>query len=307
MIYFLYGSDTFRLRKKVGEIIAEYKKVHKSGLNYTRLEAAASSFLEIKQTIETVSMFDEKRLVHIENLFDSGAAADEFIQYAETARLNVSKEVVVLVVAGGESKKETKNKLEAKLRAIAKTEEFNILRGSRLQKWYKDQIRRKGIRFARDAEEALFSRVGGDLWRLEHELEKLRAYANGEVVTREMVVIFVKPKIDPAIFQTIGAISAKNKREAFERIHGHLEAGESPLYILSMITYQIRNVLLAKDPAFSSLKLHPFVKRKSLAETKKFTAEELKNIYEKLLEADLDIKLGRKDPRLALELFVANL
>jgi len=69
MIIFLYGSDTYRSRQKLKEIIEEYKRRHQSGLNFIRinfdekdLPADKAGFSDLKQAVETVSMFDEKKL-----------------------------------------------------------------------------------------------------------------------------------------------------------------------------------------------------------------------------------------------------
>ena len=46
MIIFLYGSDTFRSRQKLNEIIGHYKKIHKSGLNLEFSEGKDLNFEE---------------------------------------------------------------------------------------------------------------------------------------------------------------------------------------------------------------------------------------------------------------------
>jgi len=51
----------------------------------------------------------------------------------------------------------------------------------------------------------------------------------------------------------------------------------------------------------------PFVFQKSSFQAKKFTAEELKNLYQNLAEMDRKIKTGRISPRLALESLVFSI
>ena len=84
-----------------------------------------------------------------------------------------------------------------------------------------------------------------------------------------------------------------------------------------MLVYQVRNLLLMKDMGERErtdattlgrmLKLHPYVAKKSYTQAGKFTLPELKKIYRLLLEVDKDVRLGRKDPKLALELLVFTL
>jgi len=130
------------------------------------------------------------------------------------------------------------------------------------------------------------------------------------------VELMVKPKIEADIFKTIDALAQRNKKQALYLIRKHLEKGDPPLYILSMINFQFRNLLVVKDlierqkPYYAILKitkLHPFVVRKSYEQAGKFTLPELKKIYQKIFQADLSIKTGRMEPETALDLFLTEL
>jgi len=128
----------------------------------------------------------------------------------------------------------------------------------------------------------------------------------------EEVAALVKPKIEADIFKTIDAIAQRNKKEAFVLIHGHLEKGDAPLYLLSMVNFQFRNILMTKDlmqkgKPLNQLKLHPFVVKKSQQQAQKFTLEELMQIYQKIFKADFSIKTGKLKAETALDLLVAEI
>jgi len=83
-----------------------------------------------------------------------------------------------------------------------------------------------------------------------------------------------------------------------------------------MINYQFRNILSIKDlitrgqsPYFFGKKagIHPYVIKKSYSLAQKFTIEELKKIYQKIFEVDLDIKTGKIEPKAALDLLVSSI
>ncbi len=99
-------------------------------------------------------------------------------------------------------------------------------------------------------------------------------------------------------------------------IHKHLEKGDSALYLLSMINFQFRNLLIIKDliennkpynVILREAKLHPYVIKKSYLQTNKFTFQKLKKIYQKIFEADIQIKTGQLIPETALDLLVAGI
>ena len=95
-----------------------------------------------------------------------------------------------------------------------------------------------------------------------------------------------------------------------------MEKGDNPLYLLSMINYQFKNLLIVKDlmgkqrPYYFIQKitrLHPFVVKKSYQQAGKFTFSELKKIYWKIFQADLDIKTGKINPETALDLLITGI
>jgi len=145
-------------------------------------------------------------------------------------------------------------------------------------------------------------------------------YKKKQEIGEEDVELLVRPKIETDIFKTIDAISSRNKKQALLLIHKHLEKGDSPLYLLSMINFQFRNLLLVKsceskaelyvnDTRILSekLKLHPYVIRKSIQQARRFTIDELKKIYQKIFQADLNIKTGKIDPQTALDLLITEI
>ena len=84
MVFFLYGNDTFRSIRKLKEIVAKYRSKHKSGFNLLKTEANEEGFEQLKDRIETISMFSEKKLIIIEDLLSANKAIQEkFQKYLE--------------------------------------------------------------------------------------------------------------------------------------------------------------------------------------------------------------------------------
>jgi len=127
------------------------------------------------------------------------------------------------------------------------------------------------------------------------------------------IELLIKPKIETDIFQTIDAIAEKNKKRAFKFIKAHLEKGDSPFYLFSMINFQFRNLLIIKDlmeknlSPYSLNHLHPYVIKKSISLLEKFSFSELKKIYQKIFQLDLDVKTGKIEPEMALDLLITEL
>ncbi len=313
MIIFLYGQDTYRAKKKLKEIIEHYQKVHKSGLNFRFLDLAektAEEFEDFKDNIRQASMFKEKKLQILSNPFSNSFFKEKFLERAED--FIKSEDIIVLFQEDGIKKND---KLFKFLKKKAKCQEFNLLGGRKLYSWVKDRFEKEGFKVKEDVLEKLISFVGNDLWRMENEILKLTNYRKRGKIKKEDVELLVRPEIETDIFKTIDAIAQRDKKKALSLLYKHLGKGDNPLYLLSMISYQFRNVLQIKElidkhkPYNIILKksgLCSFVARKSYYQARKFSLSELKKIYHNIFQADLDIKTGKIESETAIDLFIAT-
>lgn len=323
MVYFLYGPDTYRSRKKLNEIISRYKKIHKSGLNFSRLDLEKSDFLDFKNRAETVSIFSEKKLVVLEEVFSNKKFQKEFLDWVKKENSDKDKDRIIVIFEAGTSGLKDQDFLK-ELKKISKNQEFKLLGELQLKNWVLNWLKERKTLIGNEALKKLIFGIGPDLWQMNNELKKLIAYRKSYAVSKkhplkilaEDVDLLVKPKIESNIFEAIDALSLKNKRRALMLFHRLLAKGENELYILTMIIYAFRNLIkvkseLEKKTPFrvlsSKLGLHPYVVKKTLRSSQYFSFSELKKIYQKLLEIDIDIKRGKVDPRVALDMLILGL
>ena len=311
MIIFLYGQDSYRSRQKLNEIIKHYTEVHKSGLNLARFDVKKTKFHDFSDKLKITSMFDEKKLIILKNVFFNLKFQEELLK--EIENLSESKDIVIIYEPGSVDKR---NKLFKTLKKEIKSQEFTSLTGQRLKTWIQNEFEKYQTTIDPKALEILTEHVGDDLWRIVNEIKKLVSYRNKERIEKKDIELLVRPKIETDIFKTIDAIAQKNKKQALRLLHKHLEKGDSPLYLLSMIGFQFRNLLIVKDfienhkPYNVILKksgLHPFVVKKTYHQSQQFTLEELKKTFNKIFKIDLDIKTGKIKPELALEILITQI
>jgi DNA polymerase III subunit delta len=290
MIILLHGEDTYRLKEKLGEIIEGYKKAGKSRLNLKYIDCAEGKgdiFTSLKSDLGQASMFKENFIKE-----------KSFIS---------SEDIIVFYQAGNIKKNDSLLKF---LEKNAKCQNFELLGAQKLRSWVGNKFSDYGTKISADAENILLDFVGNDLWRLNNEIQKLALYKKGRVVEETDVKLLVKPVLETDIFKTIDAIAERDKKQALRLVYKHIAKGESPIYLLSMINYQFRNLLIIKDfveravPYASIAKksgLHPFVVRKTFYQCQRFQFSELKKIYLKIFQVDLDIKTGKISPEAGLE------
>jgi DNA polymerase-3 subunit delta len=314
MIIFLYGPDTFRSRQKLNEIIERYKKIHKSGLSLKFFDFEKDSFDDFRDALKSSSMFREKKLLILKNLFSNRKAENVF--FKNLKEISKSREIILVY----EEEIDEKSPLAKELKKEAKFQKFELLEGIILKNWVKREFQKYQAKISNEAIEMLINYVGSDLWQMENEIKKLVNFCDKQEIKTKDIELLVKPKIETDIFKTIDAIAAKNKKRALSLIKEHLEEGDSSFYLLAMINFQFRNLLIIKscelkrelyanDMRILSKKLgiHPYVIRKTIQQMRRFSFEELKKIYQKIFEADLNIKTGKIDPETALDLLITEI
>lgn len=329
MVFFFYGEDSYRIRQKISSVIAGYQAKHKSGLNFGRFDfSREGEWDKFKNFIDSFSMFAEKKLAVLDGVLNTkkSEAQNKFLEFLEAS--DIAKDQERFVVIGQELRraeekkgggyvlgeaKELFKKLTAKNVSF---QEFENLSGAKLEAWIRKEIESRGGKFEAQAVRALADYVGSDLYRMSNEIDKLISFKAGQTVLAADVEIQVKAKLENDIFKTVDALAARRGSQAIKLLHQHLEEGESEIYLLSMLVYQFRNLLLVKSQAekglsfdvlAKKLKMHPFVLRKSFDQSRNFTYKFLSQIYERLFEIDVAIKSGRLEPGLALDLAVKEI
>ncbi|HOC53673.1 MAG TPA: DNA polymerase III subunit delta [Candidatus Pacearchaeota archaeon] len=297
MIIFLFGEDTYRLKEKLREIIEEYKKKNTSGFNLRFLDAKEILFDDFKSELLSISMFKEKKLVVLSNIFSASKFKEDFLERGEP--LFGSENILIIYEPGNVSQKE---KLATFLKKKAKTEEFKFLRTDQVKRFIKKKLEQKEI--SDDALSLLIDFCSNDLWKISKEIEKLINYSKSKIL-KEDIELLVSPVYDNNIFETIDAIAKKEKKKAIKLLKRHIEDGDSVPYLLTMIAYQLKNIISVKSS--KKVAMNPFVLSKSLSQANNFSIEELKALYEKVAFLDADIKTGRVNPEFALDLLVFDI
>ena len=311
MIIVLHGKDTFRTDRKLKEIVAGYKKKNKTGINITHLPEKPS-FIDLRDSSRQMGMFEEKRLLIGKNVLKNKELKKEIEKRLDEL---VSGDNILIL----KEDRKIKGKLVKKIEKLEKDQgliqEFDRLEGRKLKSWYKVEFSKYDVDLKRGVIDKMVEFVGDDLWRAKNEINKLSLMNLGGEVSVRDVTENVRPDFNVDIFKTVEALARGDKGAALEMIEKHIKNGDSVFYILSMINYQIRNLLIVKEleekglrgkEAKSKSKLHPYAFKKTKAQSGSFSFNQLKKIHRKLSKVDLDSKLGRISPETGIMLVISQ-
>jgi len=336
MYYVFHGDEEFRCSQAVAKLKAQIMSDGIGDLNIVVLDGNKVGLGELIGACNTVPFLTDRRLVIVEGLLGrlearvssrakkrekSRSPSASELEYADKLAaylpdLPPSTRLVFMerrrLSPHNPILKQATDSSEAYVR------EFKQPGSGALQDWIRRQARRKGADITGDAVRMLISFVGQNMRLLDQELEKLVALVNySGTITGDDVKTLVHATHDPNIFSLVDALGLRDRQRAMLELQELLATGASDLYLLAMMTRQIRLILsvkdlveekgLAPDATRRELRIsHRFILEKLLRQARWFSIEELEMIQRRMLGIDQAIKTGNIEGSLALELLVVE-
>ena len=315
MLIFLYGTDAYRSRRKLDEIIANFReREDKAGMNTAIFDAAKTEIGDIQQALFAPAFLGNKRLVVICGLLEM--KREEQKPFADLiAKLPSSTTAVFYETA--ETKTLEKSPLFETLAAEKYSWEFGPMNAGQMAGWLAAEAEGKGVAIDSAALGALVEAVGADTSRAANELAKLAAFVGERrKISVGDVAELVTGEAHDDMFGFLDAVANKQAKNAAMMLERQIASGSEPMQLLAMLARTVRLLLMAKDllergvpqnEAVKELGVHPFAARKALTQARGFEMNSLKNLHAALLDADRKIKTGGvSSPRVALDLLVAR-
>jgi len=339
MVFLLHGEDSFRTRLRLGELSAALLSDQSFAptdlstlaeprlgalLGVTRHDARTDSAGVIMMSGQAQGLFDavdEPRVVivdHAEALKDIDLIGS-FPREAALVLVSVER------LAAGRSRRGQRvkapnvpaaNLLEAVEAAGGSVERIERLAPVEVPAWIAARARIHGVKLDGEAVAMLASAVGSDTERLEQEVQKLGAYANGATVTAEAVRTLVSGAIEADVFALTQAVVRKDARTAVATLERLIADGNAVQQILALLLWQFRVLLFASamrsnadaERMAKAIRSSPYAIQRATAFARRVTRADVLRAYEAIYATDQVIKTGRAESDLAaLELCVLDL
>ncbi len=316
MLILVYGDDTFRVQEKVKELQTAFlKKFDPTGLNLSVFESGTPAG-EVLQAMQSLPFMSQKRMVVVKDIIAT-TKKDGEEAWAALARTPESA-IVVMWETSDIGKKKLFSTIASEAGQSLHKYVFPTLEGSALSKWTTDRMKSYGGHIASDALRELCDRVGGDLWQMDNEIQKLASFCLNREIQKKDVDELVRAQFEGEIFALIDAVSQKQGKQAIKLLFQERESGASDFQIFSMLARQVRillgaRALLDENPHATSTQLasdmdiHPFVAQKSLLHAKRYTLDALCSTHDLLFRYDAGMKSGLLDAELAVDLITTHL
>lgn len=317
---FLWGEEDFLLWKN---LISRKENFLKKNSNAPVDTVDFEEDFNLKETVSKLhqggGLFAQKKLFIVKNIFSISEDQQEgFLKILASFNPENNKETEIILIQNGSITKYKKTGLYKYLIKNFKTEEFKKLKPVEIKKFILEEIFEKSggkNSIEPSALEELQSISQGNLWFLANEIEKLINHAEqGKKIKKTDIDEISYGKAESKIFDLVDAIGRRDKKRALQLVSALLFQGENAFYIFTMMIYQIRN--LAKIFSFQDqdsnllskkLGMHPFVIKKTQAQLKSFSGDEIKRAYAVAAQLDFDMKKGNSDAENSLYDFILKI
>jgi len=324
-VYLLYGNERYLKDWFLLEIKDKYINKSFETLNYIYLDGKENSLTEIINACETLPFMSEKKIVVVEDkyYFTSGKSEnaneeEELSNYL----LNLNDATSLIFIEKGD-KIDSRKRIVRKIKEIGSVLHLTKLKEEELHSWIKNifikqnkKIHNREIAYFIQASGYFESTINKTLYDLENEIIKISNYlGNRNEVTIEDIDKITVKTLQNNIFKLVDSIGQKKGDVALSILNEMLLENEPLQVILHMIIRQLRLLMMAKlliekgyghGTIAQKMKVHSFVAQKLVSQSKNFTLEELKNGLEEGLKVDTDIKKGRIESKLAVEVLIVK-
>ena len=337
MLYIFYGSEPVARQEALGRLKAGLDADGGLATNTTHLEAGRTSPQEVMSACDTVPFLGEHRLVVVEGLLtwasrrgkkggdketsegDDGERQEEPPPDAgswEPLLVYIPNMPPSTTLVFLDESVPASNALLKKFGPLGEVKQFSAPVEKDAAGWVMSYAKKAGMKIDAPAARLLAELIGPDTRTLVSELEKLGAYAGADIVRADDVRELVSRAKDQKAYLLAEAVVKGKGVEAARLLQELIEDNQPLPVILSTVAGRYRRIAIAKEMMERGAPSGEIARRlatnensvRHLMEAADHTSwAAIRRGYDRLIEAELDLKHGMMDATTALELAIQEL
>ncbi|SHI70665.1 DNA polymerase III subunit delta [Lutispora thermophila] len=332
-LYLLYGSESFLLDKALEEL----EKNVLTGFPEINLAIFEDDTLDIKDLINACSTLpfgSDKRLVVVK---DYKGLASKFKksseEYIEEPKENDKSDGLKFIFEIPESTclvfinhgdVDGRKKLFKDINKNGRVYKFDKIDKGDLVQWIRGHFLRAGKTIKISTVEYFAENIGyldknseTNLYHVQNEINKVLAYVGDDItVTEEHLEGLLRRSLENDIFKLIDSCWQKDISRSLKIYNDMLLSGENSFGILSMISKGIKNLMKIKELKSKGLdakgiakeaQIHEYTVKLYMKHIDIMSFDTLYNAFNRCIECDVNIKSGKMQERLSIELLFTTL
>jgi DNA polymerase-3 subunit delta len=308
-IYLYYSNNDFLLNHAVEDKI---KELNVDPFNIVKYDLLENPYDDVLEDLQTVSFFAEKKVIVVRNIQEL-EKADEYLLQSYLNYFEKPNPDVVVIVVMNELLPES-SALGAALFKFAFIEKVKEMDKKEYPDFIRNMFKKYSYTITDDAIEALLERTNLDFNLINQEAEKLMLFAyETKEINERAVLLLVSRNLEENIFELTNALLSKNQSKTIEIFYDLIARNEDPLRILNNIVSKVRELMHTKlllDKGYRQDQIAEHFHIKSgrayylVKNAQTIPFAQLENHLKKLSKLDYDIKSGKIDKKLGLELYL---
>lgn len=297
------GPNNFVLKRELDDTKSEFVAEH-GDLALEVIDAEEAGFGRLLSAVESVPFLSDKKMVIVYKL---GALKEAGERVEELADIAGNTELIIV-----EQKPDRRSSYYKFLKKNTDMAEFSEPDERELGEWLVKEAEKAGAKLSQRDAYYLVQRVGGNQESTYNELKKLIDY--GKDISKETIDELTEASPQTSIFNLLDAAFAGNSKKAMAIYDEQRIQGEEPLKILGMIVWQVHLVAMVESAGklsdkdiMSASGLKPFTLNKSRSIARRMGRKGIKDILDRLLKLDRQLKTTMVDADDALKNLLATI
>jgi len=292
-VFLLHGENTFASIEKLNAWQLGFKKKYGEEGTIENYEAKDINLKNLFNDIRSLPFLCEKKMFIIKNAFQ--------------AKLDLSEEIqkipdFTILIFHEDKNADKRSKFYKALNKYANVTEFEQFDKLQSINWLQKFAEKQNIKISRTSLDFLVEHGGTNMWKLKNEIQKLSLLNPNQEISKEDIQKNTKESLQTSIFGFLDNLSQKNIKSTILSFQKLLNSDEEINMIFHMIVRQIRLLIQIKEltnekfgekQIISKLKLHPFVVKKTISQSKYFNLKDLIKIFQNLLKIEIQLKTGQ--------------
>lgn len=304
-VYFIYGDDEYAMQKQINAIISKID----ASYDEIKLDMDDNNIGDLIEELRTIPFLSEKKVINITNISSIDDKSDYYEDFLNAINTFNDTNIAIFL---GDSKLKSDSTIFKDLKKYAVCYSFTNNTTS-LDELLKEILKDNNFQIDKDAQDELLARID-NAKGLISELDKLLMYKYEEKqITKNDVKLIVSKNLDLNVFDLVSAVVEKNKKKAIEIYNDLQIANVSATYLLGLLLSKFQEIFDVKvliQGGYSQDLIASIFKVKSgrayymMKNANMLNMGLVKQKLEELTKLEYDIKSGRQEQSLGLELFI---
>ncbi|MCM1513794.1 MAG: DNA polymerase III subunit delta [Anaeroplasma bactoclasticum] len=316
LIYLFTGTSEIFIKNRMNRIIQSFNKLDTTTIKY---DMEVTSLSHVLEDAITVPFLEDLKIIILKNpkfLTKTNTTSKEdtkaFIRY-----LKNPVDTTILMIDATNTIIAQSNEIYKMLRNVAKIIDYPEPEEIELKGWIVRSFDSNSIDIKDDALNLLLEYIGDNQPRLATEIEKLTSYiGKGGTIRQSDIRLLVSKDVSNEVYHLIKAIIQKDLDQTYAIYSNLITHTKDALTIIALISNKFKELIstykllkygysqsdIAKFYNVTTGKAYYLVQ-----EAKAFKLSDLEYYIEKLSELDYQIKSGKIDKNIGLELLLLKL